>query len=775
MTRSLLALFLLLTALPASGQSPADIVQQAVAEGRLAFRLTSRAEIEAMLGAPDVVIEEVDGGMEGLHLQYGEIVLRLWRSRDGDQPHTLRVVELASTTLDIGQQRQLALRTEVDLALLDSFVGLQDVSLERLDLREHGDLLDSLPFDTLTAWPAPQLLPSGFDPAARLRSGRNPGLGIRALHAKGIDGHGVHVAYIDQPLLLPHVEYADRVTRYRAVDVDGVEPQMHGPPVTTVAVGATAGVAPGATMTYYAQPSWRTDNTLYARLLDELVAFNESAPHDERVRIVGISYGGFSLHPHHDVWEQALARARAAGMLVFTCEQDRIDYGMLTLKPGQDPDDPGSYVRARRSGPTDQLLLPGGNRTYASHRGSDVYWVDPDPGLSWGAPYLVGLAALALQVNPTATPANVEQGMLETAVATDIGPVVQPGAFVEWIARRSTATTPGTGGEDRRVHAVTFSHHSPDAAAVSLVGEMNGWQPGATPMTRGDDGVWSATVPLGPGQWLYKFHVDGQWLPDDLNPLSTPDGHGSRHSWVLVGDGDFRRHDGVPHGRIELVEIPSALLGVDVEAGVYFSPEVEGPLPYLVLLHGQGMDRRQWIDNGLVAEFMDNLIHRGAIEPFVVIMPSTTPHVQREELDAFLADDLPGWLFSSGLASRDGPPGALGGFSMGGSQTLRIAALHPDAYGLWLPVAGWIPDEHRRAWFPLLAAGHPVVAYCGAEDPVPVEFNRLLAQQLASPHGHHEYVELPGGHSFRLLNTATVDLLVRASRFYESGSGSGSE
>lgn len=88
---------------------------------------------------------------------------------------------------------------------------------------------------------------------------------------------------------------------------------------------------------------------------------------------------------------------------------------------------------------------------------------------------------------------------------------------------------PGDGG-------VLFTHLAPDAQAVFLAGEFNGWDATALPMTRGDDGVWSITVALKPGDHEYKFVVDGQWVEDADNPRRKADPFGGFNSLVSIGD-----------------------------------------------------------------------------------------------------------------------------------------------------------------------------------------------------------------------------------------------
>lgn len=61
-----------------------------------------------------------------------------------------------------------------------------------------------------------------------------------------------------------------------------------------------------------------------------------------------------------------------------------------------------------------------------------------------------------------------------------------------------------------------FRYKAPDAKGVELMGEWNGWK--AIPMTKGDDGVWTAKVTLSTGTFAYKFLVNGtDWVLDPDN------------------------------------------------------------------------------------------------------------------------------------------------------------------------------------------------------------------------------------------------------------------
>lgn len=61
---------------------------------------------------------------------------------------------------------------------------------------------------------------------------------------------------------------------------------------------------------------------------------------------------------------------------------------------------------------------------------------------------------------------------------------------------------------------------------VFAAGSFNGWNNSADPLTGPDsDGVFTRAVRLPPGRYLYKFVVDGNWIPDPDNPNRSTDGY----------------------------------------------------------------------------------------------------------------------------------------------------------------------------------------------------------------------------------------------------------
>jgi len=415
-----------------SREDLAALIREAAAVRRLAEGLTTPDEFKAIVGQPTREWTELDG--EYIVMEYPGTKVRFYGKPQIHVLHTLVEVLCEGGRIDCGFDGPVVLRNEGDLEKFGLFWGYSGVDLSRLDLSQKGKLLEAMTFDSLTVWPKADLLPPGFDPKRRLEWGKNPGLGIRSLHQKGITGKGVGIAIIDQPLLRDHVEYADRIRSYHAIDVEGADPGMHGPPVCSIAVGKTCGVAPQASLHYCAVPTWTWtgNNRAYARAVEQTVEQNRHLSPSEKVRVISISIG-VSQWDHYDQWRAAVDKAKQQGVLVVACdEQDFIPYRCIGRKVGTDPDDPNNYGSTRLFGDGNApVYVPIANRTRAGHRGKDVYTFDTRGGSSWAAPYLAGLAALAFQVHPGISPDEIVKLWQETASRTQLGPVVNPRGFIE--------------------------------------------------------------------------------------------------------------------------------------------------------------------------------------------------------------------------------------------------------------------------------------------------------------------------------------------------------
>jgi hypothetical protein len=427
----------------ADGATPppagAAVVRKAAADGTIAFRLTTPDELERLLGKAQNQRNERKGDMVVRVLEFPGVAATFCRLGEFAGPFTLFELRVEGKAVDIGSERQVVLRTVDDLSKLDSFWGLAGVSVAKLDLRDQLSSLGKWTFDSRTVWPGADRLPAGFDPARLLEEGKNPGLGVRKLHTAGIVGKGVGIAIIDQPLLRDHEEYKDAVVKYTEVDVAGVGPQMHGPAVASIAVGKTCGVAPGASLYYFAVPMWKwVQNEPWAEELERVVALNRGLTNTPKIRVVSISLGAFSERPNPSRWKQAVKKAEDEGILVVTC--DPAFLRLATLKRNESSPDPGpaDYRRGLFGSPSAVLCAPAANRTIASLWGPHSYTYDRTGGMSWTVPYLAGVAALAWQIDPSIKPHEMLELWQSTVARTSAGRVIDPVAMIETVKGKAT-------------------------------------------------------------------------------------------------------------------------------------------------------------------------------------------------------------------------------------------------------------------------------------------------------------------------------------------------
>jgi len=67
---------------------------------------------------------------------------------------------------------------------------------------------------------------------------------------------------------------------------------------------------------------------------------------------------------------------------------------------------------------------------------------------------------------------------------------------------------------------------------VLLAGSFSQWQ--GVPMAY--NGQWQETIDLAPGEYHYKFIVDGSWRYDHQRPIAA-DSHGNINNLIIVGEG----------------------------------------------------------------------------------------------------------------------------------------------------------------------------------------------------------------------------------------------
>jgi len=350
-----------------------------------------------------------------------------------------------------------------DPANLSGFqVDFRSYNLSRLDLREAGVSLEHAIFDDRTIWPAPDRLPKDFDRRRTMELGKNPGLGVRSLHAQGITGRGVGIAIVDSPLLTEHQEYAEHLRLYEETNVHpDTEAHMHGTGVASVAMGKTVGVAPEADLYFIATWSMDLGTHAYeegplnfahkAHAIRRILQINDQLPAERKIRVISISHGWQPGQKGYAEVTEAVEEARAEGIFVVCSSLTRI-YGFrfhgLGRDPMSDPNDFASYRPPRwaftGSMRRDCLLVPMDARTSADPSGKQDYVHCRECGWSWAIPYIAGAYALTAQVDPKITPERFWALALKTGrtiqvshegKSLDVGSILDPARLIEAIRR----------------------------------------------------------------------------------------------------------------------------------------------------------------------------------------------------------------------------------------------------------------------------------------------------------------------------------------------------
>jgi len=90
-------------------------------------------------------------------------------------------------------------------------------------------------------------------------------------------------------------------------------------------------------------------------------------------------------------------------------------------------------------------------------------------------------------------------------------------------------------GPHQTKKGVLFNYYDPVAHRVQLAGDFSNWKPIENVMIQQkEDKTWKVTVPLKPGNYQYKFIVDGKWRIDPYNPEVVKDHKGISNSLLVV-------------------------------------------------------------------------------------------------------------------------------------------------------------------------------------------------------------------------------------------------
>jgi enterochelin esterase family protein len=360
--------------------------------------------------------------------------------------------------------------------------------------------------------------------------------------------------------------------------------------------------------------------------------------------------------------------------------------------------------------------------------------------------------------------------------------------------------------------SVTLRVLAPKAAEIAVTGEiLNGAQP--APMTRGEDGVWTITLPaVPPDVYLYAFRIDGVNTPDPRNPwVKLVSGAGLASQVEVPGDGpQYYDVKPVPHGLVQILTYESKSASATRQAWVYTPPDytkTTRQYPVLYLLHGGGDLDPGWTMTGRAPIILDNLIAEKKATPMIVVMPlargggslglgpagmspgieaagnppppnpgrggpppagrgrggsldgvtpgNTGPAPLQAFAQDFVGDLLPA-IERTFRASRRADDRAIGGLSLGGAATINTAFTRPDLfrYVIVLSAGG---GQNLDAAYPKFfgsdaaAAKQMKLIWLAAGDgDFALDGARALDEALTAHGVKHVFKVTPGRHEWRL-------------------------
>ena len=306
------------------------------------------------------------------------------------------------------------------------------------------DLLYTLEFGTDTVWPSDSKMPPTFKKADRdkiLEYGKDPGLGIRKLQALGYTGKGVNVAIVDQPLLLDHTEYKDRDIHYYKINPGSMsqETSSHGPGMTSILVGKNIGVVPQSTLYYFANPTWLGDQKNEADAFNKIIELNNTLAENKKIKVVSLSHCADKTLKNSELLQQAIDKARKSGIIVI--DVLTLTSIPVTVQPFKDKDAPENYQISKnfdnntvKNNP-DYLFVPTGGKTIANGGNPEHYFYQTNSGVSSTIPYICGVIAMGLQVDPDLTQEKAISFLKESGNPFQKGKLINPAGFIELVKK----------------------------------------------------------------------------------------------------------------------------------------------------------------------------------------------------------------------------------------------------------------------------------------------------------------------------------------------------
>lgn len=313
-----------------------------------------------------------------------------------------------------------------------------------------------------------------------------------------------------------------------------------------------------------------------------------------------------------------------------------------------------------------------------------------------------------------------------------------------------------------------------NAGSVTLAGDMNGWDPAATVMTRVSGTIlWYCSRVFEMNARLdYKFVINGNnWVLDELNPNLVSGGFGPNSELAMPGyiqPWEIEEITGTPQGEIDAFLIKSTNTGSTFEVRVYlpagYNPEKANGYPVAYFQDGP-----DYLLLGSADNVLDNLIHSGAVDTILAVF--VKPNNRNEEYAGslrnqyriFFVDELTPYIDETYNTMKDPSARAVCGDSYGANISALISYNHPDVFGNCGLHSGAFQPNGYEAYN--LVTNGPVKAIkwasvWGSYETGLYDKMRDFRDFLLNNDYELHWLELPEGHSWGQWRATIDELLV---------------
>lgn len=318
-------------------------------------------------------------------------------------------IMLDTNIADENQKQKRILFTHFGFCYRD----LSNYDFTKVD-KEH---LLKVPFNSSTIFPIVEKMPKGFYPLEIIAFAKNPFMGIKELHKRGVNGEGICVATIDFGFQdEKHIEFAN--ANIEIVDLfKDTGYHFHATGVLANLCGENIGFAPKVRVLHYNTYQGygeEVDKATLTILKDILKRIKDG----EKIRAVNISAPLLrnkklqSLISDQESWQKlrdeqvvpfmnVIEELKLLGCEVISSERFSKDFSCSKINFHTSEVVQPDWISFKSY--SDKMTFISGGKVIPEFLSKEGYKYEPNGSVSWSIPQAVGLYALVLQINSNVT------------------------------------------------------------------------------------------------------------------------------------------------------------------------------------------------------------------------------------------------------------------------------------------------------------------------------------------------------------------------------------